>query len=78
MPVSVIMTRMPNIITTTMDETVVEAVKKIVEQEIDSMPVVKCFINEQGEEKLEVVGKISKTNIARLFLDLAEKKREGG
>jgi CBS domain-containing protein len=74
----VIMTRMPNIITTTMDETVVEAVKKIVEQEIDSMPVVKCFINEQGEEKLEVVGKISKTNIARLFLDLAEKKREGG
>ena len=42
------------------------------------MPVVKCFINEQGEEKLEVVGKISKTNIARLFLDLAEKKREGG
>lgn len=77
MPVSVIMTRMPNIITTTMDETVVEAIKKIVEQEIDSLPVVKCFINSQGEEKLEVVGKISKTNIARLFLDLAGRRREG-
>lgn len=78
MPVSVIMTRMPNIVTASMDETVVEAIRKIVEQEIDSMPVVKCFINQDGDEKLEVVGKISKTNIARLFLDLAERKNEGG
>ena len=77
-PVSVIMTRMPNIVTTAMDETVVEVVKKIVEHEIDSLPVVKCFIKENGEEHLEVVGKISKTNIARLFLDLAGRRNEGG
>ncbi|MDD3852037.1 MAG: helix-turn-helix transcriptional regulator [Syntrophomonadaceae bacterium] len=70
-PVNVIMTRMPNIVTTTLDETVVEVVKKIVEHEVDSLPVVKCFIDPEGEEKLEVVGKITKTNIARLFLDLA-------
>ncbi|MGI6412412.1 MAG: helix-turn-helix transcriptional regulator [Syntrophomonadaceae bacterium] len=75
MPVSVIMTRMPNIITATVDETVVSAVKKIVEHEVDSLPVVKCFIDEGGEEKLDVVGKISKTNIARLFLDLASNKK---
>ena len=75
MPVSVIMTRMPNIITATIDETVVSAVKKIVEHEVDSLPVVKCFIDESGEEKLDVVGKISKTNIARLFLDLASNKK---
>lgn len=77
-PVSVIMTRMPNIITAAMEETVVDVVKRIVEQEIDSLPVVKCFITEEGEEKLAVVGKISKTNIARLFLDLAGRKIEGG
>lgn len=71
-PVSVIMTRMPNIITANLDDTVVEVVKKIVEHEIDSLPVVKCYIDETGEEKLEVVGKVSKTNIARLFLDLAD------
>lgn len=76
-PVSVIMTRMPNIVTASMEETVVDAVKKIVEHEVDSLPVVKCYINEEGEEKLEVVGKITKTNIARLFLDLAGKKAEG-
>ncbi len=75
-PVSVIMTRMPNIITTTAEETVVGVVKKIVEHEIDSMPVVKCFIDTQGEEKLEIVGKVTKTNIARLFLDMAENGTE--
>ncbi|QGT99975.1 Transcriptional repressor CcpN, MarR family [Candidatus Syntrophocurvum alkaliphilum] len=77
-PVSVIMTRMPNIITTSGDETVVEAIKKIVEHEVDSLPVVKCYIDFDDEEKLEVVGRITKTNIARLFLDLANKKDEGG
>lgn len=76
-PISVIMMRMPNIITTTLDETVVEAVRKIVEHEVDSLPVVKCFIDENNEEKLQVVGKISKTTIARLFLELAIKRIEG-
>jgi CBS domain-containing protein len=71
MPVSIIMTRMPNIITAGIDDTVVEAVKKIVEHEVDGLPVVKSFIGPEGEEKLEVVGKVTKTNIARLFLDLA-------
>ncbi|MGR6835439.1 helix-turn-helix transcriptional regulator [Syntrophomonas erecta] len=76
-PISVIMTRMPNIVTTTLDETVVEAVRKIVEHEVDSLPVVKCFIDSESEERYEVVGKVSKTNIARLFLDLACNRTEG-
>lgn len=76
-PVSVIMTRMPNIVTTTMEETVVDAVKKVVEHEVDSLPVVKCYLDAEGEEKLEVVGKVTKTNIARLFLDLACQRNEG-
>lgn len=70
-PVSIIMSRMPNIVTASLDETVVEAVRKIVEHEVDGLPVTKCFIDPSGEEKFEVVGKITKTNIARLFLDLA-------
>lgn len=73
MPVSVIMTRMPNIITATVDETVVEVVKKIVEHEVDSLPVVRCFLGANNEEKCEVVGRLTKTNIARLFLDMAYK-----
>lgn len=73
MPVSVIMTRMPNIITAAGDDTVVEAVKKIVEHEVDALPVVRRFIVQPGEDNLEVVGRITKTNITRLFLDLAFK-----
>lgn len=75
-PVSVIMTRMPNVVTCALDDKVVDAAKKIVAHEIDSLPVVKVFIDDQEEEKLEVVGRITKTNIARLFLDLAYKNNK--
>jgi len=77
-PVSVIMTRMPNVITCTLEETVVEAAKKIVDHEIDSLPVVRVFVGDFGQERQEVVGRITKTNIARLFLDLAYKTNKEG
>ncbi len=78
-PVSVIMTRMPNVVTCNPEDKVVDAAKKIVNHEIDSLPVVKVFVGDPGEEKLEVVGRFTKTNITRLFLDLAYKnnKKEG-
>ncbi|MBZ4686808.1 MAG: DeoR family transcriptional regulator, catabolite repression regulator [Clostridia bacterium] len=72
-PVSVVMTRMPNIITVTGEDTVLTAAKKMVEHEIDALPVVKVFVNEDGEESLEVVGRITKTNITGVFLELGEK-----
>lgn len=71
MPVSVIMTRMPNIVTTSREDNLISAVKKIVEHEVDSLPVVKCYIGAKGEENYEVVGRVTKTNISRLLLDLA-------
>lgn len=71
-PISVIMTRMPNVITATGDDTVVTAVKNIVEHEVDSLPVVKQ-LKGTDEDKYEVIGRITKTNVARLFLDLAFK-----
>ena len=73
-PVNVIMTRMPNIITTTADETVLMAVGKIIDHEIDSLPVVRKFFNNQGEENLEVIGRITKTNLAKLLVELGEGK----
>ena len=69
-PTSVIMTRMPNIVTAEPDETVVVAVSRIVEHEVDSLPVVHRVTSNRGEE-LKVIGRFSKTNLARLFLDLA-------
>ncbi len=63
-PVSIIMTRMPNIMTITDYETVFEAAQLIVKYQIDSLPVV-----EENKERVKVIGKVSKTNIARVFVD---------
>ncbi len=71
MPVSIIMTRMPNIHYITERDDVMEAARRINEYQIDSLPVVEV-INESGLEKLKVVGRISKTNITRIFVELAE------
>ncbi len=73
MPISVIMTRMPNVITVTQNDNVLEAVKKLVEHEVDSLPVVDLKINGENDESTKVVGKVSKTNIIRMFLDLADR-----
>ena len=69
-PVSVIMTRMPNIIMTTADEPVLEAARKLTTHQIDALPVVEAFIDEQGEESYEVVGRFTKTNVTNIFVQL--------
>ncbi|MGI5901687.1 MAG: helix-turn-helix transcriptional regulator [Desulfitobacteriia bacterium] len=69
-PISVIMTRMPNIIMVTSDESVYDAAKKLVQHQIDTLPVVESYINEEGEELYEVVGRFTKTNVTALFVDL--------
>lgn len=70
-PVGVIMTRMPNIVTISQDENVLDAAIKIIDHEIDSLPVVE-EINEKNKKKYRVLGKISKTNIARVLVDLCQ------
>ena len=72
-PIGMIMTRMPNIVTVCDDDNALDAVVKIIDHEVDSLPVV-TEINEGGKKHLKVTGKFSKTNIARLLLDLASMK----
>jgi CBS domain-containing protein len=69
-PVGVGMTRMPNIIISTPEESVLEAAKKMIEHQVDALPVVKSL--EPGD-RLEIVGRISKTNIVKLFVDLEKR-----
>lgn len=69
-PISVIMTRMPNIIMANTDEPVLEAAKKLVQHQVDSLPVVESYINENGQESFEVVGRFTKTNVTNLFVEL--------
>lgn len=67
-PVSVIMTRMPHVLYTTPKKSALHAAKKLMENEVDSIPVVEVI----EENKLHVIGRITKTNITRLFVELGE------
>lgn len=69
-PVGVIMTRMPNIICASVDDNAYDLAKKIIEHEIDSIPVVETLNSEDGKEQVRIIGKVSKTNITKLFVKL--------
>lgn len=69
-PVGVIMTRMPNIICALEEDNAYDVAKKIIGHEIDSIPVIEKVITKDGREQLKIVGKVSKTNITRLFVKL--------
>lgn len=71
-PVGVVMTRMPNIYMTTPDEPVYSAAKKLVQHAVDSLPVVEGYVDENGNECYEVVGRFTKTNVTKLFVELAD------
>ena len=61
-PVSMIMTRMPNIVYCFEDDSVLEATKKLIDHEIDSLPVLR---RENG--KISLVGRFTKTNVMKLY-----------
>lgn len=70
-PVGVIMTRMPNIVFVEKEDTAYLAAQRIMEHEVDSLPVVERLFD-GTKENFKIVGKISKTNITRLFVKLGE------
>jgi CBS domain-containing protein len=70
-PVGVIMTRMPNIIYVEPEDLAYVSAKKIIEHEVDSLPVVEK-VQEGNKELYKIVGKVSKTNITKLFVKLGD------
>ncbi|WP_394233428.1 helix-turn-helix transcriptional regulator [Niallia oryzisoli] len=67
LPVNIIMTRMPNIAMCLREDHLIEVAKKLIERQIDAMPVVK-----EADNGFEVIGRITKTNIAKALVALAE------
>ncbi|MGI6588824.1 MAG: CBS domain-containing protein [Peptococcia bacterium] len=74
-PINIIMTRMPNIVTINLDESLWSAAKKLVEHEVDSLPVVKPIFH-NGREGLEVIGRITKTTITSAFVHIGQNEFE--
>jgi CBS domain-containing protein len=67
MPVHIIMTRMPNITYCLKNDSLMQATKKLIDKQIDALPVV-----QEHSDGYEVIGRITKTNISVAFLSLAE------
>ncbi len=65
------MTRMPNLVTLTPEETAYDAAKKIVDHQVDALPVVK-LLKQDGDVKYKVIGKVTKTTITKLFVSLGK------
>jgi CBS domain-containing protein len=70
LPVSVVMTRKKNIITAYPDETVLSAAKKMIDYDVNCLPVVRSVAHDEDDSLIEVVGRISKTNIARVLVEI--------
>nr|WP_066327410.1 helix-turn-helix transcriptional regulator [Anoxybacillus amylolyticus] len=66
-PVNIIMTRMPNITVCYKDDLLIDVADRLIEKQIDAMPVVK-----KTEKGFEVIGRITKTNITKAFVALAK------
>lgn len=66
-PVHIIMTRMPNIVYCKKSDSLILAAKKLIDRQVDSLPVVNG-----KEDGLEIVGRLTKTNITKAFISLAE------
>nr|WP_199738060.1 helix-turn-helix transcriptional regulator [Falsibacillus albus] len=66
-PVNIIMTRMPNITMCMKDDLLIDVAKKLIEKQIDALPIVK-----ETEKGFEVQGRITKTNVTKAFVALAD------
>ncbi|CRK84173.1 helix-turn-helix transcriptional regulator [Neobacillus massiliamazoniensis] len=64
-PVNIIMTRMPNITMCEREDLLIDIAKKLIEKQIDALPVVK-----NTDKGFEVIGRITKSNITKAFVAL--------
>jgi CBS domain-containing protein len=70
LPVGLIMTRGPNVITVSPEDDVIEAARKMMHHQVDSLPVVLLHTNDEGRESSEVIGRITKSTMTKILLDI--------
>lgn len=69
-PVSVAMSRMPNLITCTNEDTLYDAACSMMKHQVDSLPVVRAISD--SPIQFEIVGRITKTTIVKAFVELGQ------
>jgi len=66
MPIGVIMTRVPKAVYCTEDESIIDAAEKIIEHEVDCIPIIEF----DNKNRMIITGRVSKTNVTKVMLDL--------
>ena len=66
-----VMTRCPNVATVMPNDSVMEAVRKMIMHQVDGLPVVQPLHLKQGDDRYETIGRITKTTIAKLLFNSA-------
>lgn len=74
MPVSLVMTRKANLVTVGPDDSALDAARKMVRHEVESLPVV---IAVPGGSEVEVIGRVSNSTMTRILVDWAERIGRG-
>ncbi len=69
-PVGVIMSRMPNLVTCRVEDSLFDAALQMMRHQVDSLPVVRPHA--EFENEWEVVGRVTKTTIAKAFVELGQ------
>jgi CBS domain-containing protein len=66
-PISMVMTRLPRIVTITAEDSVLEAAKRMLHHHVGGLPVVNIL---DDGHRYEVIGRITKTNLTQAWVDL--------
>ena len=69
-PVHIIMTRMPNITVCRKNDSLIEVAQKLINNQIDGLPVVK-----DSDNGLEIIGRITKTSMTKALVELTIESR---
>ena len=70
LPVRMVMTPVSKVIYAQPEEKAIVAAQRLIEYEIDCLPVVEVESTDEDDKKeLKILGRISKTNITRLFVE---------
>ncbi|WP_301859622.1 helix-turn-helix transcriptional regulator [uncultured Megasphaera sp.] len=76
LPVRMVMTPVSKLIYAQVHEKALVAAQRMIEYEVDCLPVVRVLDTDDAERKdLQIVGRISKTNITRLFVECGSGRR---
>ena len=67
-PVNLAMTRTPHVISVAEEDSLYEAAVRMITHEVDSLPVLRSSLDTPDE----VVGRVSKTTITRVFVELGQ------